>query len=86
MNRIVPQALTNDNWWGYVEAWIYDAKVTWMEKTVASPFWTGLTLFSIGKRGGERRATKKHLLHEVQKLVLLIEVECFPRPGIGTTL
>ena len=53
-----PTALTNDNWIGYVEPWIYDQEVTWMEKTVASPYWTGLTVFSIGKKHQETNKTK----------------------------
>ena len=55
----------NDNWWGYVDAWIYEQEVTWMEKTVATPFWTGLTVFSIGMRKGQdRKSRRKHLLHD----------------------
>ena len=34
--------------------------ITWTEKTVASPYWTGMTLFTIAERGGRRR----HLLEE----------------------
>ena len=45
--NIVPQSLANDNWYGYVQEWVYKVGVTWMEKTVASPFWTGLTLFTV---------------------------------------
>ena len=47
-NDISPQSLVNDNWYGYVDMWIYEVGLTWMEKTVSTPFWTGLTLFTIG--------------------------------------
>ena len=57
---IIPAGLANDNWYGYVQAWIYEVGVTWMEKTVATPFWTGLTLFSVR----EHRARRRHLLYE----------------------
>ena len=63
-NAIIPQGLSNDNWYGYVDAWIYASQVTWMEKTVASPFWTGLTLFSIGSRDIGRKSARKHLMHD----------------------
>ena len=47
-NTIIPHGLCNDNWHGYIQAWIYEQKVTWMEKTVCSPYWTGLTVFTVG--------------------------------------
>ena len=31
-NEVIPKGLANDNWIGYVEQWIYDNEVTWMEK------------------------------------------------------
>ena len=63
-NVIIPQGLINDNWQGYVDSWVYEMGVTWMEKTVSSPFWTGLTLFSVGRRDGERKSRRRHLLHD----------------------
>ena len=63
-NKKSPVGLTNDNWVGYAQNWIYDQEVTWMEKTVSSPHWTGLTVFTIGAKGQERRKTKQHLMHE----------------------
>ena len=45
---------------GFLDPWIYEADVTWMEKTVATPFWTGMTLFSIDRRATHRR--QKHSL------------------------
>ena len=63
-NKKSPVGLTNDNWVGYAQNWIYDQEVTWMEKTVSSPHWTGLTVFTIGTKGQERRKTKQHLMHE----------------------
>ena len=64
-NVISPQSLVNDNWYGYVDMWIYEVGLTWMEKTVSTPFWTGLTLFTIGKRGGDRKSQRRHLMHDV---------------------
>ena len=49
---IIPQGLCTDNWHGYIQSWIYEQKVTWMEKTVCSPCWTGLTVFTIGEVEG----------------------------------
>ena len=63
-NEIVPIALSNDNWYGYVERWIYENDVTWMEKTCATPYWTGLMLFEIDVRRGAKGARKKHLMHD----------------------
>ena len=58
-NEIVPSGLANDNWYGYIQNWIYEVGVTWMGKTVSSPYWTGMTLFSVSKRGRRR-----HLMHD----------------------
>ena len=35
-----------------------------MEKTVSSPYWTGITLFSIGQRGTDRKTRRHHLMHD----------------------
>ena len=45
--KIVPTGLCNDNWIGYPQAWVYEVGVTWMERTVATPYWTGMTLFTV---------------------------------------
>ena len=66
-NVIVPQGLINDNYYGFLESWIWEQRVTWMEKTVSSPFWTGMTLFTVGARGRAKKgnaSVKQHLLHE----------------------
>ena len=63
-NKKSPVASTNDNWVGYAQNWIYEQEVTWMEKTVSSPHRTGLTVFTIGAKGQERRKTKQHLMHD----------------------
>ena len=61
---MVPLGLANDNWQGYVDRWIYDNNVTWMETTCATPYWTGMMLFSIVfRRSGSKRV--KHLLHNL---------------------
>ena len=63
-NEIIPQGLINDNFQGYIQPWIYAMGVTWMEKTVSSPYWTGITLFSIGQRGSDRKKRRQHLMHD----------------------
>jgi hypothetical protein len=54
----------NDNWYGYVERFIYEQKVTWMEKTVATPFLTGLMLMEIDVRRGQNSARRRHKIHD----------------------
>ena len=61
-NETVPESLGNDNWYGYIQEWIYKTNVTWMEKTVSTPYWTGLTLFTVRQRGLQRK--HRHLLHD----------------------
>ena len=62
---MIPQGLIDDNWQGYIQAWVYEVGVTWMDKTVSSPFWTGLTLFSIGHKWERRKSRRQHLMHDV---------------------
>ena len=52
--------LLNHNFIGYLDPWIYENDITWMEKTVSMPFWTGMTLFSIDRKATHRR--QKHNL------------------------
>ena len=63
-NQIIPQGLINHNFQGYIQSWVYKMHVTWMEKTVSSPYWIGNTLFTIGRRGGERKGRRRHLRHD----------------------
>ena len=63
-NTIIPKGLANDNWIGYVDAWIYRNEVTWMEKTVSTKYWTGLMLFSIDVRHSQRSSRTKHKMHD----------------------
>ena len=49
-HRVPAIGLMNDNFIGYMDPWVYEEDITWMEKTVASPFWTGMTLFSIDSK------------------------------------
>ena len=35
-----------------------------MEKTVCSPYWTGLTVFTVGAMGGKRKSRKRHLIND----------------------
>ena len=62
-NQIAPMSLINDNFHGYLESWLYTNDITWMEKTVATPYWTGMMLFSIDSRGGQRK--KHNMLQQV---------------------
>ena len=63
-NQVVPVGLMNDNWYGYVERFIYDQKVTWVEKIVSTPFWTGLKLMEIDVRRGQNSVRRRHKLHD----------------------
>ena len=63
-NQIIPEGISNDNFIGYLDNWIYEVGVTWMEKTVSSPYWTGMTLFTVGKKAQERKARRRHLMHD----------------------
>ena len=61
-NEIPPKALMNENWQGYIERWVYEQGLTWMEKTVASPYWTGITLFCIELKRSEKTSRRKDCL------------------------
>ena len=71
-----PVASTNDNLVRYAQNWIYEQELTWMEKTVSPPHWTGLTVFTIGAKGPERRKTKQHLMHDKMFSVEVIIKQC----------
>ena len=62
-NVAIPAGLMNDNWYGYIEPWIFEQKVTWMEKLVSSPYWTGMTLFAISRHGN--RPSARHKMNDV---------------------
>ena len=48
----VPEALTNDNWWGYVTKVLYQYKVRWIEAAAACPIFTALICYYVeGDRG-----------------------------------
>ena len=57
--KIVPTGLCNDNWIGYPQAWVYEVGVTWMERTVATPYWTGMTLFTVTST-----QKRRHIMHD----------------------
>ena len=63
-NNVNPEAIINDNFIGYLHDFLFHLQVTWMEKTVTSPFWTGLTLFSVGAHGQDHHTRKRHKLDE----------------------
>ena len=58
-NQIPAMALMNENWQGYAMDFIYDVGLTWMEKTIASPYWTGMTIFCIELKRSEKSARRK---------------------------
>ena len=62
-NGIAAVGIINDNFCGYLQPWIYTSEITWMENAVATPFWTGMMLFSIDRRQPRRR--KHNLLEKV---------------------
>ena len=48
----VPEALANDNWWGYVTSVLYEYKVRWIEAAAACPVFTALICYYVeGDRG-----------------------------------
>ena len=53
----VPQALTNDNWYGYPLELLYSHKVRWAEAAAACPVWTSLVCFYV-------EADRGHILEE----------------------
>ena len=61
-DEVPPKVLMNENWQGYVQAWIYENNLTWLEKTIASPYWTGMTLFCIELKRQEQSSHKKDCL------------------------
>ena len=42
---------------GYAQRFLFEARVTWMEMTCASAFWTSMVIFTMS-------GVKKHLVHE----------------------
>ena len=64
MNDLPPMVLMADNWQGYLEGWIYEVGLTSMEKTVALPYWTGLTLFCIELKRQEQTSRRKDCLNK----------------------
>ena len=58
----MPICLWNDNWYVYPQQWIYDVGVTRMEKTVATPYRTDMTLVTVRQKDGRRRY--RHLLQD----------------------
>ena len=53
----MPAAITDDMVIGYAKKFLYEARVTWMEMTVSSAFWTSLCLFTVA-------GIRKHIMHE----------------------
>ena len=69
-NEIGPEMLINDNWISYIEDFIYMAKVTWMEKTIAMPFWTSMLMFAVdSKRGGRKKRTMHNVMYQSQSRI-----------------
>ena len=57
----IPKALCNDNFTGYVHEFIVQAKVRWIEATIAAPVFTGLVTYYIEGHPSERH----HLMEDV---------------------
>ncbi|CAK9060177.1 unnamed protein product, partial [Durusdinium trenchii] len=53
----VPQALTNDNWYGYPVDLLYTHKVRWVEAAAACPVWTSMISFYL-------EADRGHVMEE----------------------
>ena len=53
----VPQALANDNWYGYPTELLYKHKVRWIEAAAASPLWTSVVTYYV-------EADRGHLVEE----------------------
>ncbi|CAK9039941.1 unnamed protein product [Durusdinium trenchii] len=53
----VPQALANDNWYGYPTELLYKHKVRWIEAAAASPVWTSVVTYYV-------EADRGHLVEE----------------------
>jgi len=59
-NQKIPKALTNDNFIGYMNRYLVEHKVTWLEATIASPVFTGLITYYI--EGAQEH--RHHLMEE----------------------
>ena len=55
-----PRCLANDNFIGYVDQYIVDKKVTWLEATIACPIFSGLVTYYVEGTASERG----HLMEE----------------------
>ncbi|CAK9031745.1 unnamed protein product [Durusdinium trenchii] len=53
----IPQALANDNWYGYPLELLYTEKVRWIEAAAACPVWTSVVAYYL-------EADRGHLLEE----------------------
>ena len=53
-NRKIPLAMANDNFIGYVHAFLVEHNVTWLEATIAAPLFTGLITYYIEGPPSER--------------------------------
>ena len=59
-NQKIPKALTNDNFIGYMNRYLVEHSVTWLEATIASPVFTGLVTYYI--EGAQEH--RHHLMEE----------------------
>ena len=56
----VPQALANDNWYGYPPNFLYQEKVRWIEAAAACPVWTSVVSFYIEEDRGHLMEEELH--------------------------
>ena len=80
-NQLSPMGLVNDNFVGYLDPWIYEHDITWMEKTVAKPFWIGMTLCSIDRKAATQCPSESGE-RAVPVLHLVVANWCEPHPAV----
>ena len=84
-NQLSPTGWVNDNFVGYFDPWIYEHDITWMEKTVATPFWTGMILFSIDRRASAQCPSESGE-RAVPVLHFVVANWCEPHPAVQKRL
>jgi hypothetical protein len=65
--QAIPRCLTNDNYIGYVHAYIVRHKVTWLEATIACPVFSGLVTYYVEGRASERGHMMREALGRPQR-------------------
>jgi len=63
----IPRALCNDNYIGYLHSFFIEARVTWIEATIACPIFTGLITYYIEGAPDERHHLMKEIVAKPQR-------------------